>query len=339
MNAKISDKLKYILDYKQCKITTAGQILEKDFGPDVWTIDQLIPEQSITAISGIQGSFKTWLTLEMARCLATGEDFLGKFKTKQGNIMFVDKENNLKHIQKRMQKLGMNNISDQIFYLDLMNPYDDFFIDKDIDFEKLLYAIENLEIKTVVFDSLVRVHTGDENDARNISKVMGLFRKITNIGVNVIFIHHHRKENSQTKKNPNSMRGSSDISAAIDCLLMVDRSDDENSLRINQAKLRQSQAIEPFSIFIQDNKETGAISFVYNGEYNPNKVAKEEAKNEISTLLNEKDNVEMSRQDIIEALSEDYKPATVDEALKELVPDVLTKRRGPSNKFYFSVKK
>jgi RecA-family ATPase len=183
----------------------------------------------------------------------------------------------------------------------------------------------------------VRIHRGDENNSTDVSKVMEKFRILTTKGTSVLFIHHHRKESAQHKKSANSVRGSSDILAGIDCLLLVEKSKDNNTLIVEQAKLRQQQAIEPFSIEIKSNKETGEIAFVYEGEHNPNKTAKEEVKNEIIFLLSQ--NIEMTKKDIVDALSEEYGLPTITSALKELEPEKINKLVGASNKFSYSLKK
>ena len=51
------------------KLLSIQEIIATDFGPLEWVIDKLIPRQSITVISGEPGSYKTWLTMEMAKSI------------------------------------------------------------------------------------------------------------------------------------------------------------------------------------------------------------------------------------------------------------------------------
>ena len=294
------------------KIVGVGEILATDFGPEVWAVQNLIPEQSITAIGGAPGSFKTWLTLDIARCIASGEDFLGKFKVEKGAVLFVDKENNFRHLQKRFRQIGINS-EHPIYYLN--QSAQDFFIEEDKSFKILKDMVAEKNIKLVVFDSLVRIHKGDENEARSISSVMNKFKQITNVGANVIFIHHHRKEPAGRRKSGNSLRGSSDILAGVDALLIVEKTDDEKSLTINQAKLRQDQALEPFEVSIQVNETDKAMKLLYTGAYDPNAPIVDEAVAEIGVILKEKG--ELSKKQIREIVSEEYKPNQIDMALKK----------------------
>ncbi len=317
------------------KIVDVGEILAKDFGPEVWAVEGLIPEQSITAIGGAPGSFKTWLTLDIARCVASGEDFLGKFKVTKGAVLFVDKENNFRHLQKRFRQLGINS-DHSICYLE--QDAQDFFIEEDKSLATLKKMITEKNIKLVVFDSLVRIHKGDENEAKSISAVMNKFKQITSIGANVIFIHHYRKEPAGRKKSGNSLRGSSDIVAGVDALLIVEKTEDGKSLAIEQAKLRQDQAQDPFEVNIQVNEADKTMKFQYAGAYDPDKVAVDEAIIAITALLKEKG--ELGKQDLADMLSEEYSKNQINTAIKKATqPEGNIKvRKAQSNKHFYSLK-
>lgn len=319
------------LENRSITVVDVKKIAEQDFGEDVWTVEKLIPEHSITAISGAPGSFKTWLTLDIAKSVARGEPFLEMFKTIQGGVLILDKENHMKHTQKRLAELGIRD--DPIHYI-IKN--DGFFVDNERDLSNLLVMIEKLEIKLVIFDSLVRIHTGDENDAKQISKVNSIFRKITNKGVTVLFIHHNRKENIRSQSTPNSMRGSSDILAGLDCLLQVTKISNE-SLSVTQSKLRQDTETEPFKINIVWSNNKQKISFHHAGKSDFTSQGLQDAKSDILVLL--KDDGSKSRQELLDDLSETYKATVIDAALKELTEaTAVTKEIGAKNRHSYKLK-
>ena len=70
-----------------------------------WIVDRLIPKESITVLFGKGGIGKTWLVLDIARCIGSGTDYLG-YKTQQAPVIFVDFENPLAVLNTRTQKLG-----------------------------------------------------------------------------------------------------------------------------------------------------------------------------------------------------------------------------------------
>jgi RecA-family ATPase len=166
-NKDIEDKLKEIKEKGYIKFQTVGKIINEDYGPDLWVIKDLIPENSITAIAGSPGSFKTWITLEIARCISQKEKLFGKFDIeKTGPVVFIDKENHLKHIQKRLKQIGFTPEYNTIYITE-----DNFLLDKEDDFKNLQKMISTVKPSLVIFDSLVRLHRGDENDSKDISNL------------------------------------------------------------------------------------------------------------------------------------------------------------------------
>ena len=332
MEEQLKETLVELKKQDNIYVVTVDQIIKKDFGPELWMVGKLIPEQSITAITGIPGSYKTWLTLEIAKCVSQGSDFLGQFKTTKGNVLFLDKENHLRNIQKRLKLLGVQNLP--IFYF---SRAEDFLIDKEKDYKSLVKAIDELNIKLVVFDSLVRIHSGDENNSRDIAKAMNAFRKITNRGATVIFIHHNRKEGIRTQSTTNSVRGSSDILAGIDCLLQISKPEKEKILGVNQAKLRQDESVEPFKVEICFSKENDSMGFTYGGDFDSEESEVEEAKESAIEIL--KDGTIKPGQELTEILSENYSITIINKALKELeILGVIIKERKAHNKYFFSLK-
>ncbi len=313
-------------------LISVENILKTDFGPELWTVDQLIPQKSITAITGVPGSFKTWLTLDIARCISRGIDFLDQFKTNKGKVLVIDKENHLQHIQKRLKMLNVRD--DPIFYIEKV---DDFLIDDQKSFAIIADMVKEMKIELVIFDSLVRIHSGDENESKDISKAMNLFRKITRMGSTVVFIHHNRKEKANTQSSTNSVRGSSDILAGIDCLIQISKPT-KNQIRVAQSKLRQGEEIEPFNINIVISEDKSQMKFEYAGNVMPDSNASNEILEEILNLL--KDGAEKTRQELIKMLPEEYTALTIDEALKILLTtNKIDKKVGAHNKFFFTLKK
>jgi AAA domain-containing protein len=58
--------------------------------PDIaMLIEEFLPEGMSTGLTSKPGTGKTWLAFEVMRAIATGTEFLGKFKTRQGHVLFV----------------------------------------------------------------------------------------------------------------------------------------------------------------------------------------------------------------------------------------------------------
>src|SRR2546426_28541 len=77
-------------------------------GPDVIIQDLL--SVGVNLLFALQNKGKTWMALQIARCVTSGEDFLGKKIKKKGNVIFYcleDGEANLKQrAELQWQKKG-----------------------------------------------------------------------------------------------------------------------------------------------------------------------------------------------------------------------------------------
>lgn len=226
------------------KLIPVRDILKINFGTDSWLVEELIHTGTLTVISGQPGSFKTWVCMHLALCVAEHKPFLGRFDTSsKRKVLILDKENHAKHLQTRLKALGVPEDT-FIWY----NFDEELRLDDKEDMNSLLRTIEDEKIGVVILDSLIRFHRSDENDSRQMSSVLSSLKKIANMGVNVIFTHHHRKESAHETPSSSSLRGSSDIFAAVDCHIALVHQKKDNLLIFSHMKSRQSPTLEAFVV-------------------------------------------------------------------------------------------
>src|SRR3989344_1327545 len=306
------------------------ELIEADFGPEIWFIEKLIPINTITVISGDPESFKTWLTMDIALKAAKGELFLSKFPTMQKTVLFIDEENTSRMIQKRYKLLNAS--SDlQIHYL--TNTV--FKITKSECLNYLEKYIEEHNIGLVIMDSLIRIHNGDENTARDMSRVYdGLRRLRTNFpNLNIIVTHHHRKQGLGPKNVSQMMRGSSDILASVDVHLAVSSTGEQ--IALIQNKLRGDEKLKPFNI---DIIKGNAWRFEYSGETKQDELAINVAKEIIANILQEKK--DLDRKPILQMVKEVQAIGNnaIGNALSELLKEKKLKLKiGHRNKQSYSL--
>lgn len=293
----------------QFHLWSIGDILSHDFGEEEWLIESLIPKQGITALSGNPGDFKTWTTIHIALCVARNLPVFNRFKVDQGGVLVVDEEDHIRLLKKRLGSLGAQD-SDNIFYLSQSGLKVDLVEVRN----QILTIVKEKDIKLLILDSLVRVHSQEENDAGGMAKVFKGLQDFIRVGVSILFTHHHRKQQGFGTNNPGqSMRGSSDILAAVDCHITVEKNrDEENKLVFKQSKLRQGEALKPFEVKILIG-ELGPSGFEFVGEFNEKKKKLEEVGEAIFFLLI--DGMK-SRQEVVEALKEEFGRDTIDSGLK-----------------------
>lgn len=292
------------------RLWTIGEILEQDFGEEEWLVDSLISKQGMMALSGNPGDFKTWVTIHIALCVSRNLPVFGKFKASQGGVLIIDEEDHIRLLQKRLELLGAKE-TDNIHYLSQSGIK----VDMEEVRDMILGIVKEKNIKLVILDSLVRVHGQDENDAGGMAKVFSNLQKIITEGASILFTHHHRKQQKgQGSNNPGqSMRGSSDILAAVDCHMTIEKkNENEDRLILRQTKLRQGELLPPFEINIIKS-ESGPSGFEYAGDHDEKKKKAEEVGTALVSFLGE----EMkSRSEILEFFEDDYGRDVIDRGIK-----------------------
>jgi hypothetical protein len=85
----------------------------KVFVDQGWRIKDLIPKQGAVILASISGNRKTWVSMEMAKCIVADQNFLGesRFKTEGENVLYINGENSESEMQRRGRQLGFNSES------------------------------------------------------------------------------------------------------------------------------------------------------------------------------------------------------------------------------------
>ncbi len=275
-------------------------------------------------LSGEPGSYKTWLLLHIALCVAAGKPVFGQFATTQGPVLIIDEENRHALLQDRLKRLGADQQLPITFSIK-----SGFSLESR--FAQLLQCVVIYGIKLVMLDSFVRMHERDENDAKQMSSVFKLLSSLQAAGAAVLMTHHHRKDYGGGARKSQSLRGSSDILAALDSHLSIERKG-SGQIEITQTKLRDREEVEAFGLTITNVDDTSTtIEFI--GSILKKK--QDEAKARIPALL--VDRGEMARADLVAELKDVAGGNAVANAIKELLTEQkIIERVGEKNKKFYS---
>lgn len=304
-----------------------AELFSMEFSENKWVVEKLVPHQGITIISGAPASFKTWLLLRMALDIAKGESLFGQFKCEKYKILLIDEENHLRLVRDRLKLLGADsNLS--IYFLSQKG----FLVSKKELIEKVLDICKQYEIDIIFIDSLVRINNAEENDASQMSEVFRSIKYFCQEGKTVIITHHEKKEGVFKSSAQNRLRGSSDISAAVDAHIALKRDkNDKFKILIEQAKLRADKEIEPFEIIIKESE--GKVEMSYLGPYSDETSKKDLAKEAVQSVL-EEEQEGLSRNDICQKVKEieSIGDKSIREAIKELIDEEnIMERKGGKN--------
>ncbi len=215
-----------------------------------WCVSSILPKQGIGIIAGWPGIGKSWLLLDMAICVATGQPWLGKFEVQKGRVMYVDEDSHDDLIRVRLNKLlnakELPTNVDVDFYiqegLDLTNP---------TDYAALGKKIELRRPSLVIMDTLSQVQSEDENTTRGMSKVFKLVKKLAkDYSTAFLFADHPRRSNGMEGGAEERLRGAVTKAGALDSGFFLTKIGD--NILVEQIKARYTQALKSFEVKVID---------------------------------------------------------------------------------------
>lgn len=180
-----------------------------------WLVKDYFESNAVSLIWGDTKAYKSFLAIELGFCIANGLDWYGH-KVKQGAVLYVCGEGHagigrrLAGLEKKYQIK-----KDAPFYVshaskDMLEPK---VINEIIAMGRSL----NEPVNFVCFDTVNRNFSGDENNAKDVSKVFTNLERVKNdLDCSVSLVHH-------TGKNGATFRGSAAWAQNIDAAYEVKR--------------------------------------------------------------------------------------------------------------------
>lgn len=314
---------------KRALLTVSSLLSMPESEKPEFLVDMIVPEKGIVALSGHPGCGKSWFMLHMAQCVATGELFLGELKTKKGNVLVVDEESGVWEMKRRIQLLGYPKEMPVYFY-----SQNGFKVDKQRDLDDLLKVVVEQNIKLVVFDPFVAIHSKVENSAEEAQGIMESLQRFNDVGATVLFIHHHRKGGGGGGQ---SLRGSSAFSGRLDSHITVEKSNESlttTSLDIEHVKSRRGKSMPPFRVILTQENTDSPILIAHDQGISAKAIKKEQAKRSIAELLKLGG---LTTSEIIGHVQDDEEIGSrnILQALKDMETDKLvrTERDGKKKKY------
>lgn len=229
----------------------------KPLEPPEYLIEPVLVRGSLALLVAYGASLKTWIMLDGGLSVATGEQWLVRFATRQGRALIVDFESGDYELRRRLHKIARgrgwaipveglsfasmpeHNLADERFF-DALRP---------------LAASHAF----VGIDSLAAGSGGiDENDARFATSLQRLKAIAVETGAVILVLHHSRKGSGDDVDERELVRGSSAIFNACDVVLQLRRAD-EGAFVLRQTKARGGKAVEPFLVRVDDTDDGGAL--------------------------------------------------------------------------------
>lgn len=228
--------------------------------PD-WLVDQLFTVASNGWVAAEPKVGKSWVVLELAYALSTGQPFLGRFAIKQPRrVLYVQEEDSLQRVLRRLKKIIKGDpLRD--------DPSDDFWrwsirqgfkLDNPVWIEMLRQEIESFSAEVVILDVFNRLHGAKENDQQEMTAILNtLISLSTRYGCSFIVVHHNRKPQQGDDARANQMiRGSGVLAGWAECSLYLKRSKDKDTIIVTPES-KDSPEIDDFTVSLTDTDNGG----------------------------------------------------------------------------------
>ena len=239
-----------------------AEILALDLPPRRPLVNGLVEEESGCIIAGPGGIGKTWLAIDLARAIASGTPWLGHFPTNQAPVLIIDEESNERLIQDRLRLLNASQpLDDPPLWFTIGHGLK---VDADTTRAIIEEEIHRYQPGLIIFDSLTRVHSANENDASEMSRVFARFSALRNTyGCAIVLIDHLRKK-GLINDEAEMLRGSTDKRNWPDSILFASPSEN-GSFTVSHIKSRYGEALPEFTVQLDIDNIAGTARVTYQG--------------------------------------------------------------------------
>lgn len=242
-----------VKETKQLTPLSLNELLNIKFSDPLWLVEPLIPQNGITIIAAPAASWKTFTTIDLIKSVASGTEFLGKFKTTKGKVLVINEDDVPRSYQERLLYYNLEKDLDILFLL-----RQEIKLDNLSSLNALKEIVIKNQIKLLILDHLALFHSLKENDADDMSYFYSLLKSITVLGCTIVILHHFRKPNMQIRSSDDdlestSIRGSTAHEDNADSILLFkplpeEDTDTSSFFVIKQKKNRNGVLINDLKI-------------------------------------------------------------------------------------------
>ena len=212
-----------------------------------WLVHTLWARAAVGVLGGAPKCCKSWLALDLAVSVASGSACLGAFNVDApGPVLLYMAEDAAAVVKARLsgicraRSLLLAAVPIHVITVPVLR------LDRGRDQARLRDAVRRFAPRLLVLDPFVRLHRIDENDAGEVSALLGYLRALQRQhNVAVLVVHHARKNGGAGAQAGLSLRGSGDFHAWGDSNLYVRRHKDALLLTIEH---RAAAAPDPLRL-------------------------------------------------------------------------------------------
>ena len=213
-----------------------------------WLVDGILPVGSFVVLYGPPSLGKTFVAMDLARCVATGTSW-HSHEVRSGPVLYIAAEgrSGLKPRRRAWNQEHDCDSCDEMWYLDaavqLADPED---------LDELMTLVSALERPPalIVIDTLARCFVGmDENSSTEMGRLVSAVDTLrSTTGATVLLLHHSGKPRSK-RTSQVTERGSSALKGAVD--VMISLVSGKEGLVLNCEKQKEAEPFDPIAFWLK----------------------------------------------------------------------------------------
>lgn len=219
-----------------------------------WLVEPLWARAAVGVLGGSPKCCKSFLALELAVSVASGTSCLGVFAAcDPGPVLLYMAEDAAPVVKARLtgicraRRVELAALPIHVITVPVLR------LDRGRDQARLREAVRRCAPRLLILDPFVRLHRIDENDAGQVSALLGYLRTLQRqLDVAVLVVHHARKNGSGRAQAGLALRGSGDFHAWGDSNLYLRRRGDVLVLTIEH---RAAAAPDPLCLQLVDDED------------------------------------------------------------------------------------
>lgn len=233
-------------------VVRAADIDDAEVRPQ-WLVASLWARAGVGILGGAPKCCKSWLALEIALGVASGAPCLGVFETGDaGGVLLYMAEDAAPVVKARLAGICRHRGLDLAGLPVHLITAPALRLDRANDQARLRDAVAKYTPRLLVLDPFVRLHRIDENDAGQVSALLGYLRELQRAYDLAVLVVHHARKNGIAGQPGQSLRGSGDFFAWADSLLYLRR---HRGQLLLTAEHRGAPAPEPLALSLEGDDD------------------------------------------------------------------------------------
>jgi hypothetical protein len=222
-----------------------------------------IDEGTGIILAGPPNVGKTWLTLSLARAVASGRSWLGRFATTQVSVLIFDEESHLPIVQQRLRMLEAADPNDDPLSIQFCIGHD-VRLDSQDGVSHVEAMIARHRPGLTIMDSFTRIHGASENDAGEMAAIFAVPKALMRQYQTAFLFTDHIRKKSLLNEPEEMFRGSTEKRAWPDSILFAAPAEG-NQIRLGHIKSRYGRRFEPFAVTLDVDESAGTAQLNYAG--------------------------------------------------------------------------